>query len=416
MKTLELPALHDHHSHVSLYTALEGLPDLSSLGPKEALDLLSSQGREGLGIVKGWRSERLPLDAEQVSGLPPLVIVNFSLHGFVLTPAALPFIRELWPDFLEHQGDEAWAERSLPELFAFYCRLGGFDQVKLAAFMARMEALGIYSMEDMASPGGPALDLLEASPYASRVASWIPASIYLGLAEKDKRRAAGVKLFLDGSIGARSAAIDRPYLGGGMGRLTYGEAELEELLLRLATASPGPGPALSIHAIGQRAIEEALSALEALGRRGFAFPLVRLEHLQFMSLAQARRAKELGLILSMQPNFNSDSVDYRDRLSPELLAANDPFRMLIDEAGFLPGRDLIFGSDGMPHGPEYALQWSLFPAFPGQRLELGEFLAGYSLEGDQGESRPDSFKPAIISIDEARGRVYTGDHGYTLHI
>lgn len=409
MRTIELPPLHDHHSHVSLYTALEGLPDLSSLDAREARELLFAQGRDKLGIVKGWKSERLPLDAEMVASLPPLVIVNFSLHGFVLTQSARPYIAGLWPEFLERQGDEAWAERALPELFAFYCRLGGFGQEKLAAFMSRMEKLGIIFIEDMASPGTAALDLIAASPYADRIRSWIPASIYLSLCKEDRGRAAGVKLFLDGSIGARSAAIDRPYIGGGQGRLIYSAAELEELLARLHEGLPSKPPALAIHAIGHRSIEQAISVLESCGRKGLAFPLVRLEHVQFISLRQARRARELGLVLSMQPNFNSDSVDYGDRLPPELLAENDPFRMLIDEAGFVPGKDLVFGSDGMPHGPEYALQWGLYPAFPGQRLELDEFVAAYSGGGWQrGKNEPAFFHPARLSIDETRCRVYAG--------
>ena len=65
---------------------------------------------------------------------------------------------------------------------------------------------------------------------------------------------------------------------------------------------------------------------------------MRLEHVQFITLPQARRAKDLGVILSMQPNFNSDSEDYADRLGPRDLEANNPFRMLIDQAGFPAAR------------------------------------------------------------------------------
>ena len=52
--------------------------------------------------------------------------------------------------------------------------------------------------------------------------------------------------------------------------------------------------------------------------------------------------------------------------------------MLIDEVGFVPGEDLVFGSDGMPHGAEYALQMALFPPMPSQKLALDEFVAGYA--------------------------------------
>ncbi len=85
----------------------------------------------------------------------------------------------------------------------------------------------------------------------------------------------------------------------------------------------------------------------------------------------------------MQPNFSTDSVDYRDRLDDQYCRANNPFRMLIDEIGFEPGRDLIFGSDGMPHGIEFALQQSLFPALESQVLTVEEFRLGYCFKSDE---------------------------------
>ena len=97
----------------------------------------------------------------------------------------------------------------------------------------------------------------------------------------------------------------------------------------------------------------------------------------------------------MQPNFSSDSVDYADRMGANYCQMNNPFRMLIDEAGFVPGDDLVFGSDGMPHGAQTALQQSLFPAFSEQRLSLNEFVAGYCLDND-------SIGAIEFSVDEQR--------------
>lgn len=374
MRTVLLPSLHDHHSHTTLYSSLLGLPDISTLSGDAALELLRAQNGDKLGIVKGWRSEILRLDPVMLSKLPPLLIVDFSLHGYALSLAALPYIKDIWPEFFERHDDRAWAERSLPELFSFYCRLADFDEEKLNAFMAGLDALGIYETEDLASPGSDALRVIAESPYADRIISWASPAIYRALGKKEKTHVRGIKLFLDGSIGARSAAIDRDYIGGGRGGLIYSEGELEELLGQAAQYRC----ALAMHAIGGLAIEEALVVLERCRNNGIAFPFVRLEHVQFIRQGQAMRAKDLGLILSMQPNFNSDSVDYRDRLPVDLLRTNDPFRMLIDQAAFVPGVDLLFGSDGMPHGPEYALQWGLFPPYAGQRISIEEFMAAYS--------------------------------------
>jgi predicted amidohydrolase YtcJ len=145
-------------------------------------------------------------------------------------------------------------------------------------------------------------------------------------------------------------------------------------------------------------VTQTLTALERTAALGLRFPWVRLEHVQFISLADALRAKALGVILSMQPNFNSDSVDYVDRLQPQDAESNNPFRMLLDEAGFRCGEDLIFGSDGMPHGVEYALQWSLFPPFPGQRLTVEELVAGYGLP-------PEGQGHCTLCVDEERRTV-----------
>jgi predicted amidohydrolase YtcJ len=301
------------------------------------------------------------------------VIVNASLHGYAFSRSALPLISELWPEFAERGADAAWGERNISRLFEFYGKLAGFSADKLATFMARMEALGIGSLEDMTVSGEAALAIEAASAFADRISSWASPEVYRGLSGAARARCSGVKIFLDGSLGARSAALDAPFLDGSEGSLLYGDGELARLLSELASYGTG----LSAHAIGREAIAQALDSLESLSSDGLAFPSVRLEHAQFISRGQARRCRDLGIILSMQPNFNADSSCYADRLDPRHLEENDPFRMLIDEAGFVPGVDLLFGSDGMPHGPEEALRWSLFPAFEGQRLSAGELEAGY---------------------------------------
>ena len=175
---------------------------------------------------------------------------------------------------------------------------------------------------------------------------------------------------------------------------TYTDSELAVLLDEAGAWETG----VSMHAIGELAIEQALNALEGAMKRGYRFSPMRLEHVQLISAAQADRAKKLGATLSMQPNFTSDSHDYADRLAASYLEGNNPFRMLIDDAGFKPGTDLIFGSDGMPDGIAYAATQSLFPVFPSQGLTLDELVAGY------GPARGVSGAVAL-NIDETARRV-----------
>ena len=133
--------------------------------------------------------------------------------------------------------------------------------------------------------------------------------------------------------------LSRCYLGGEEGILIYDDSALLEQLSLAAQA----GKEVSIHAIGDRAIEQAVEAVARLDKRS---PSTRIEHCQFISPETAKRAKTEGIVLSMQPNFSMESECYRDRLPQRYLEWNNPFRMLIDQAGFVPGEDLVFGSDG----------------------------------------------------------------------
>lgn len=169
----------------------------------------------------------------------------------------------------------------------------------------------------------------------------------------------------------------------------------DELFQQMREASLW-GKGVSVHAIGDLAIVQVVRTVRSLRDEGFSFSEVRMEHCQFIDEKTALEAKEMGIILSMQPNFSVDSTVYRDRLPRHYLERNNPFRMLIDKAGFIPGKDLLFGTDGMPHGMEAALQASLFPPFPQQRLTLDEFIAGHCM--------PDkSFGEIEIEIDESAG-------------
>jgi predicted amidohydrolase YtcJ len=387
VEIIHAPWLHDHHSHVSLYAALAGCPDLSGCSPAEAIALLEGLPADRLTTVVGWHSSRLKPTPAQMEALPPAILVNFSLHGFALTAGARRLLAD-HPELLEHQEDPEWCERNMERLLVFFGQSAGLTAAKLDAFMGKLQAAGIGAVEDMLLTDEAALAVIQGSPWAGRIRCWTTPAIFRTLSGPAQARIAGLKLFTDGALGARTAAMDEAFLGGERGLLIYTDPGLAQTVAELLPL----GKPLAIHAIGARAVEQVLTALERLTAQGLRLPQIRLEHVQFIHLAQARRAKALGLILSMQPNFNSDSEDYADRLGARELEANNPFRMLLDQAGFVCGEDLIFGSDGMPHGLEYALQWSLFPAFPGQRLTLAELKAGYGLP-PEGQGR------ATLSVD-----------------
>jgi len=392
-EAVDLPFLRDRHSHVSLYAALDGCPDISRLDQDAALRLLRALPQDELSLVLGWYSARVAFSPADLAALPPAIIVNFSLHGVLLTDAAKALLKDAQPELVERHRDAQWCERHVAELLSLYGRCAPLTAAKLDAFMKKLDGLGVASAEDMLVLGEPALDCIASSPWAERVACWADPDAFLAMSPRAQGRIAGLKLFLDGALAMRTAALHEPYLGGGDGLLLH---EDEELLAKLAGLALLQKP-LAIHAIGRRAVGQALQALERLAQDKVRLPAVRLEHVQFMDEAQAVRAKALGLVLCLQPNFSADSRDYADRLGPALRQANNPLRMLIDEAGFEPGEDLVFGSDGMPHGAQAALQWALFPDVPGQRLSAGELAAGYGPAWDKRRLK--------LSVDEGLRQV-----------
>ncbi len=393
MKTT-IPLLHDRHNHVCLYAALSSCVDIAALPPEAALATLRGLPRDRLTVVKGWKSFELGLDAATLASLPPALIVNFSLHGFVVSDAALPYMAEAVPELVERRHDQVWCEANVPAIFEAYCGLAGLRDEQLRAYVDGLVPLGIGSSDEMTVPTVEALDVALASSYAGRVRPWVAPALYRKLDEARRNRVMGIKLYLDGAVGSRSAAIAGPWIGPGRALFTYSDERLLELVGEAAESGAG----LAMHAIGELAVEQALVAIERARGAGGSFGAVRIEHAQFIDLGQARRAKRLGVTLSMQPNFTSDSVDYVDRLPEAYLARNNPFRMLIDEAGFVPGKDLVFGSDGMPDGVAYAATQALFPPYPAQRLSLDELVAGYgAAEGCSGS--------VVIDIDGEARRV-----------
>jgi predicted amidohydrolase YtcJ len=117
------------------------------------------------------------------------------------------------------------------------------------------------------------------------------------------RRLFGGDIFVDGSIGSRTAAVSRQYRDvPGDGTLYLGHETLYELFDEAAEARLS----LGVHAIGDRAIEAAVAAWEAVIARRGRLDDVRpsIDHFEIASADQIQRAARCGILLSMQPAFD----------------------------------------------------------------------------------------------------------------
>jgi predicted amidohydrolase YtcJ len=149
----------------------------------------------------------------------------------------------------------------------------------------------------------------------------------------------GVKLYADGALGSRGAALVEPYADdpGNLGLLTSSGDHLRE---RAAWAIEA-GFQVAIHAIGDRGNLVALDALEAA--QGGPRPELRnrIEHAQVMRLADVERLARLGVIASMQPTHATSDMPWAgDRVGERRLAGAYAWRRVLDT-----GARVALGSD-----------------------------------------------------------------------
>jgi predicted amidohydrolase YtcJ len=113
----------------------------------------------------------------------------------------------------------------------------------------------------------------------------------------------GGDIFVDGSIGSRTAALTHDYCDARTrGRLYLAASDLAELFAEAADS----GLSLGVHAIGDEAIEQALSAWErvAQARGSLAGLRPSVDHFEIARPDHIERAARLGIMLSMQPAFD----------------------------------------------------------------------------------------------------------------
>lgn len=376
MQEKSIPLLKDHHNHPSIYAQFFDCPNLQKTEDKaEAVKMVQALPGEGVSVVLGWNNRYFEFSDDDLESFPPLVIVNVSLHSFIMNASAEAMLKEKYPEIVANYKDASWYEAHFPGMLIFLADLSEPSEQKIETFFDHLYEQGVYWAEEMHLPGEKMYAVIRDTPYAERTASWTNLATFKTLAAETQNSIAGIKLFTDGALGPGTAALGRPYKDGKRGALLFSDKELYRMMHEVALL----GKAAAVHAIGELATAQVVRTTRKLKEDGFAFSQVRLEHCQFIDRNTAQEAKDLGIVLSMQPNFSSDSTVYSDRLPEQYLEQNNPFRMLIDGVGFVPGEDLLLGSDGMPQGAQAALQCALFPPFPQQRLTLDEFIAAYCM-------------------------------------
>lgn len=155
----------------------------------------------------------------------------------------------------------------------------------------------------------------------------------------DRLRLAGVKLYVDGALGSRGALLKEPYAdrAGHRGLALLTPAQLKNKMSRAAM----DGFQTAIHAIGDAANAETLSAIEELQTSYGGDRRWRIEHAQIVDPVDLPRFARTGTIASMQPvHQTSDRRMAEIRLGPNRLDGAYAWKSIIDS-----GAKLAFGTD-----------------------------------------------------------------------
>lgn len=168
-------------------------------------------------------------------------------------------------------------------------------------------------------------------------------------------------VWVDGSYGERTAALLEPYTDEPCtcGCLYFSQDESDEFVWKAHLA----GLQVSMHAIGDAAIEQLLTAYErALYKEPRADHRHRIEHFSLPTESQIERVATLGIVAAMQPNFaqhppidaaglpgtGASQRGLEGLLGSERFRRRHPYRRLFDAGIVVAGGS---DADPKPMGP-----------------------------------------------------------------
>ncbi|AJP74563.1 metal-dependent hydrolase [Sphingomonas hengshuiensis] len=168
----------------------------------------------------------------------------------------------------------------------------------------------------------------------------------------DRLKLGGIKLYADGALGSRGAWLKADYADApgqkGLGFLS------DDQLLNLMIRGSMDGFQIAVHAIGDRANQQVLDAIEVLSDTYKDDRRWRIEHAQIVDPKDLPRFGKFGTIASMQPvHQTSDRMMAEARLGPDRLKGAYAWRSMLQN-----GAKLAFGSDYPVESPDPWAGWA----------------------------------------------------------
>ncbi|MGJ7538664.1 amidohydrolase [Brevibacterium luteolum] len=279
---------------------------------------------------------------DRITGGRPLFMRQVSGHSAIVNTAALRAAGMLEPGYTDPPGGkvvrdaagnptglvEETAQTQVQDLIrpysvetivnaldlatAYYAKEGitSFGEAGIAAGWIGHSPLEVYAYQQARQTGllharaqlMPVIDALH--PIHGHAADTPELGLDLGMVTgfgDDEIRIGPVKIFMDGALSGRTAALNDPYVG----QSDAGYLQDDPEVLRAQTlAAYRSGWSLAVHAIGDRAVDEAIAnitaAVDECGPR--AFPN-RIEHAGMISAEQLPVLAEYGIAVTPQAAF-----------------------------------------------------------------------------------------------------------------
>ncbi|MCT1873619.1 amidohydrolase [Brevibacterium luteolum] len=360
---------------------------------------------------------------DRITGGRPLFMRQVSGHSAIVNTAALRAAGMLEPGYTDPAGGkvvrdadgrptglvEETAQTQVQDLIrpysvetivnaldlatAYYAKEGitSFGEAGIAAGWIGHSPLEVFAYQQARQAGllraraqlMPVIDALH--PVSGHAADSPELGLDLGMVTgfgDDEIRLGPVKIFMDGALSGRTAALNDPYVG----QSDAGYLQEDPEVLRAQTlAAYRSGWSLAVHAIGDRAVDEAIAnitaAVDECGKP--AFPN-RIEHAGMIRTEQLSVLAEYGIAVTPQAAFF-------DNIGDGMLAAigTERAHLLYRGRSFLDAGVMLAGSSDRPCAEGNVLRgMQLFMtrltrsgrlSGPGhERLSASEALAAYT--------------------------------------
>lgn len=369
------PGFVDSHAHLlgigmrELTLNLEGVASI-----EEMIDIVAAAAQEtpegetiyGRGWIEThWPEKRFPTrqDIDQASVAHPIVLERADGHALVVNTAALAKagVTRATPDpdggRIEKDAAGEPTGMFIDHAMALVAGLiaAPSDAKKREAYKVGGEVYAAYGWTGLhnVSVDPPDVGLMEEATatgdLAIRVYNGIEKSGYGDLAANAPRAdntgriiTRAVKLYADGALGSRGAALTAPYSDrpDTSGLMLTSHEEMAPFLKQALR----DGVQIETHAIGDRAnklvldwYEEAFNAVPPEERK-VANPRWRIEHAQILHVEDIARFAKLGVIASMEPSHAIGDFYFAPaRLGDSRLDGAYAWRSLLDSGAVIAG-------------------------------------------------------------------------------